>query len=144
VQYFSGALGTILVGFFDNEEGVFHEADGETLGVQVLGLVVISAWAAFWSGVVFGIARVLKCSIPEEIQAIGLEGADIGWTGFQKSGLSQTRVEESHGHSHTTSYNPPLTTGREGYHGEAQPQQWAEKIEDLDGPGVVGRVNTKS
>mmetsp|Transcript_14237 Transcript_14237/g.26868 ORF Transcript_14237/g.26868 Transcript_14237/m.26868 type:complete len:335 (-) Transcript_14237:1098-2102(-) len=108
IQLFCGALGTILVGFFDDKEGVFHESDGETLGVQVLGLVVISAWAAFWSAIVFGICALLKCYIPEELQTVGLELAEIGWFGFQPSGLTQAEI---HGQ---------ITTERE-------PENWAEK-----------------
>lgn len=109
IQLFCGALGTILVGFFDNEEGVFHESNGETLGVQVLGLVVISAWAAFWSALVFGICRLLNCKIPEELQMSGLELAEIGWFGFQPTSLKEQYS------------NGPLTTEAE------ERGNWVEK-----------------
>jgi Amt family ammonium transporter len=85
VQLLSGALGTILVGFFDDKEGVFHKSDGNTLGIQILGLVVIAAWAAFWSAIIFGLSRLLRQTIPDVLQGAGLELAELGWFGFQPS-----------------------------------------------------------
>jgi Amt family ammonium transporter len=64
-QLVAGFIGLILVGVFDNEEGIFHNSDGKQLGYQVLGAVVILAWGAVWGLLIFGTAhafRVLRIS----------------------------------------------------------------------------------
>ena len=67
VHGFSGAWGIISVGFFAKQSlleksmsrenltsfGVVYGGGGEQLGMQVLGLLIILAWGALWSGLLF-------------------------------------------------------------------------------------------
>jgi len=59
-QLVGGFVGLILVGVFDNEEGIFHNSDGKQLGYQVLGAVVILAWGAVWGLLIFGLAHAMR------------------------------------------------------------------------------------
>jgi Amt family ammonium transporter len=59
-QLVGGVMGLVLVGVFDNEEGIFHNSDGKQLGYQVLGAVVILAWGAVWGLLIFGTAHAFK------------------------------------------------------------------------------------
>merc|ERR1712100_535409 len=41
-----GALGVILTGFFDKDNGVFYGGSGRYLGYQIAGVICIAAWAS--------------------------------------------------------------------------------------------------
>jgi ammonium transporter, Amt family len=89
VHALNGMLGVLIPGFFATEEsiaqvygifdvrfaGVFMGGDGQQLAYQILELVWITAWSAFWSVTVFfGMKKIGGLRIPEEVE---LAGADI-------------------------------------------------------------------
>lgn len=77
-HFISGMWGTFLTGFFDNDFGVWHGGDGNTLGSQVVAIVVIAPWAVFWSLVFFGLFRVCKLlRIPKGVQKKALKDVEI-------------------------------------------------------------------
>ncbi|CUG11576.1 ammonium transporter, putative [Bodo saltans] len=89
VHALNGMLGVLIPGFFASKEsiaqvygilderfaGVFMGGDGHQLAYQILELVWITVWSAFWSiAVFFGMKKFGGLRIPEEVE---LAGADI-------------------------------------------------------------------
>ncbi|WP_085520662.1 ammonium transporter [Tuberibacillus sp. Marseille-P3662] len=80
VHAISGILGTIAVGLFSKNNGLFTQGNWDLLGVQVLGLIVICVWGFVltWGGL-----YMIKCWIPvratEEEEEVGL---DISYHGI--------------------------------------------------------------
>lgn len=91
-----GLAGGILPGFIDNAKGVFWGGwTGHLLAVQVVGTVVVCAWACFWALVVFGLLRVFGLLVLEpEIQRTGLVGTVLTQKGF-KSSVQKEEIEEA-------------------------------------------------
>ena len=75
-----GALGTLLLGFFHQEQGIFFAADKgaafKFLGVQFVGVIAVFAWCMVTGLILFGAIKAvvgLRVSKEEE-----LEGLDYG------------------------------------------------------------------
>jgi len=75
-----GAFGTILLGLFHTEKGIFYALDKvaalKFLGVQILGVVSVFAWCVVTGLILFSILKatlMLRVSEEEEI-----EGLDFG------------------------------------------------------------------
>ena len=76
-----GALGTLLLGFFDVKDGLLYGGGFHQLGVQILGVVAVFAWCMVTGFILFGILKAtvgLRVSEDEEI-----EGLDIGEHGME-------------------------------------------------------------
>lgn len=74
-----GAAGTILVGFFALEGGVFYGGGFGLLGVQSLGVVAVIAWVAITITITFIVIKKtvgLRVSVEEEV--IGLDIKEHG------------------------------------------------------------------
>ena len=87
-QYIAAWIGTALGGFFDTEAGIFHtdDANGNLLGVNLLGALTISAWGLLFSLLMFGLMRVTGVLVvPAEIQDGGLIKGDIGTLGIRRT-----------------------------------------------------------
>lgn len=70
-----GALGTILVGMFATNGGLFYGGGFRLLGVQALGVVAVAAWVAAATWVLF---RILKRTIGLRVPAMEeIRGLDI-------------------------------------------------------------------
>jgi Amt family ammonium transporter len=68
-----------VVGFFDRDEGIFYGDDGKQLGVQIMAVVVIIAWAVFFSGVYFFILKLFKkFRVPLIYEIVGLDYIEHG------------------------------------------------------------------
>lgn len=63
VHCFNGIWGTIAVGFFAVDGGVFYGGGGYLLGVQVAGILSIAAWAAVWMIVLFAAIKYIPVMI---------------------------------------------------------------------------------
>jgi Amt family ammonium transporter len=75
VHGLSGATGTILVGLFASEGGLFYGGGAALLGSQVLGVVSVAAWAL---GLGFILFFILKKTIGIRVsKTIEEEGLDI-------------------------------------------------------------------
>lgn len=74
VHGISGALGTILVGFFSTSEGLFYGGGARLLGVQTLGVISVMAFigaAAFLT--FFTIKKTIGLRVSREEELIGLD-----------------------------------------------------------------------
>ena len=71
-----GALGTLLVGFFAVDGGVFYGGGWHLLGVQITGVAAIAAWVAVTMTIVFLLIKYtvgLRVSAAEEIRGLDIE-----------------------------------------------------------------------
>jgi len=79
VHGFGGLLGLFLTGFFDRDEGVFYGGDGKQLGIQVAGMVAITAWSIVMSGIYFFTLKKLgKFRVPLIYEIVGLDYFEHG------------------------------------------------------------------
>ncbi len=75
VHGLSGAVGTILVGFFATEGGLFYGGGAMMLGVQSLGVLTVALWTLTTSYVLFKVIDLvvgLRVSAEEEITGLDL------------------------------------------------------------------------
>jgi ammonium transporter, Amt family len=75
-----GALGTLLLGLFHNEQGIFFAADKgaafKFFGVQLLGVIAVLAWCLITGFILFSaIKAIVGLRVSEEEE---LEGLDYG------------------------------------------------------------------
>jgi Amt family ammonium transporter len=69
-----GALGTILVGLFATDGGLFYGGGFEKLGIQTIGVVAIGAWAAAISFVIlFILKKTIGLRVTKEEEIDGLD-----------------------------------------------------------------------
>ena len=76
-----GAWGTLVVGLFNQDKGLFYNpSEGiKLLGVQALGLVSIIIWVSFWSILLFStLNRLNLFRVSKEIEIMGLDIAEMG------------------------------------------------------------------
>lgn len=75
VHGINGALGTLLVGFFAQEGGLFYGGGFSLLGIQAIGVVAVAAWAM---GTAYIIFKILDKTVGLRVSArIEEEGLDI-------------------------------------------------------------------
>ncbi|MDR0424772.1 MAG: ammonium transporter [Clostridiales Family XIII bacterium] len=78
-----GALGTLCVGLFSLEGGLFFGGGFGMLGVQALGVIAVAAWVALTMSITFALTKAtigLRVSREEEV-----EGLDIHEHGIESS-----------------------------------------------------------
>ncbi len=71
-----GALGTLCVGLFDVNSGVFYGGGFHQLGVQAVGIISVAAWVTVTILIVFNILKRtvgLRVSATEEIRGLDVE-----------------------------------------------------------------------
>ncbi len=71
-----GAGGTIMVGLFATEGGLFYGGGAAQLGVQVVGVLAVAAWVAAAMGLTFFLIKKtvgLRVSAAEEIAGLDIE-----------------------------------------------------------------------
>lgn len=76
VHGFCGALGTVMVGFFSKDNGLFYGGGWNLLIIQALGTVSVTLWVAVTISLVFlAIKKTvgLRVSIDEEINGLDME-----------------------------------------------------------------------
>ena len=87
-----GAFGTIMIGFFAREDGLFTTGHWERLAIQCIGVVSVAAFVAIAIFIVFTIIKKtvgLRVSAEEEIGGLDPveHGLETAYAGFQmKSG----------------------------------------------------------
>jgi len=75
----TGAVGTILVGFFATDGGVFYGGGFKLLGVQALGVVAVAAWVIPMAFIVFKVVdMVMGLRVSEKEEHIGLDIEEHG------------------------------------------------------------------
>ena len=78
-----GALGTILVGFFATDGGLFYGGGASLLWTQIIGVVAVAAWAL---GTGFILFKVIKSTVglrvPARVEEEGLDIYEHGETAY--------------------------------------------------------------
>lgn len=92
-----GMLGTICVGLFATEGGLFYGGGFAYLGVQVLGVVAVVTWVVITMTIVFKITdKVVGLRVPAEIEIDGLDihehGLASAYSGFNITDVFTTVV----------------------------------------------------
>ena len=88
VHCFCGAVGTLLTGLFDKENGVFYGGGFHMLGIQLLGVVTVCAWVGITMIIVFEVLKhTIGLRVPADIEIKGLDYAEHGlasaYSGFE-------------------------------------------------------------
>ncbi len=90
-----GALGTLLLGFFDAEKGVFFATDGSGLGFlwsQFVGVVAVFAWCLVTGFILFyGIKAITGLRVSEEEEQEGLDYREHGASAYPDFNVSAIR-----------------------------------------------------
>ena len=103
VHALCGAVGTILVGFFSVEKGIFYNGFGgeswKFLGVQILGVVSVAAWVILTVTLLFFILKKtigLRVSPAHELMGLDRSehGLASGYADFMPSGDSVLGISE--------------------------------------------------
>ncbi|TCT11688.1 ammonium transporter [Natranaerovirga pectinivora] len=71
-----GATGTLAVGLFATEGGLFYGGGFELLGIQAIGVIAVAAWVFFAAFIVFKVVDKtigLRVSEEEEIKGLDIE-----------------------------------------------------------------------
>ncbi len=87
-----GALGTILVGFFDSSSGVFAGGGFALLGAQVIGVLAVFVWCLVTGFILFyGIKAVTGLRVTEEEEQAGLDYEEHGASAYPDFNVSSMR-----------------------------------------------------
>lgn len=79
----SGAFGTLMVGLFHTENGLFYGGGWSQLGIQALGVVVFFAWAFGTGLILFTILKKLKIlRVSKRVEEEGLDIYEHGETAY--------------------------------------------------------------
>lgn len=73
VHCFCGAVGTLLTGLFDKENGVFYGGGFHMFGIQLLGVVSVILWVTVTMVIVFNLLKHtigLRASVEEETKGL--------------------------------------------------------------------------
>ncbi|MNE43311.1 Ammonia channel precursor [compost metagenome] len=80
VHGINGAFGTVAVGLFDTQEGLFTTGQVHQLGVQLLGVVVVMVWGFVMS---YGAAKLIQRTVGLRVSAAEEEeGLDMAMHGI--------------------------------------------------------------
>ncbi len=93
-----GATGTILVGLFATDGGVFYGGGFKMLGVQTLGVLSVAAWVAVMMAIIFfAIKHTIGLRVTEEEEIDGLDfhehGLPSAYAGFAITDISETAMD---------------------------------------------------
>ena len=87
-----GALGTILLGFFDSESGVFFGGGFELLWAQFVGVVAVLVWCLVTGFILFyGIKAATGLRVTEEEEQAGLDYEEHGASAYPDFNVSAIR-----------------------------------------------------
>ncbi len=88
----AGAVGTVLVGFFAIDGGVFYGGGFSLLGVQALGVVAVAAWVLVSAFIVFkAVDATIGLRVSEYEEHIGLDIEEHGiesYADFEVKGIN--------------------------------------------------------
>ena len=87
-----GALGTILVGFFDKESGLFFGGGAGLLWIQIVGVVAVLVWCLVTGFILFyGIKAATGLRVSEEEEMAGLDYEEHGANAYPDFNVSSIR-----------------------------------------------------
>lgn len=92
-----GALGTICVGLFATDGGLFYGGGFRYLGVQVLGVVAVAAWAAISITIIYKIIdKTIGLRVAADVEIDGLDlhehGLASAYSGFAIADVTLTEM----------------------------------------------------
>ena len=84
----NGFWGTLAVGLFDVNNGLFYGGGFKQLGIQILGIVCVAAWIIVNMTITFLLIKKtigLRCTLQEEIEGLDAteHGLQTSYDGFQ-------------------------------------------------------------
>lgn len=83
VHGINGIFGTIMVGFFAQDGGMFYGGGSGLLGSQLIGVVAITAWAFVLGFVLFKILKAtIGLRVPKRIEEEGLDVYEHGESAY--------------------------------------------------------------
>ncbi len=83
VHGISGALGTLLVGFFAQKGGLFYGGDSSLLVSQLIGVAAVAAWGFGVGYLLFkGLDLAIGLRVPKRIEEEGLDIYEHGETAY--------------------------------------------------------------
>ena len=83
VHGISGALGTLLVGFFAQKGGLFYGGDSSLLVSQLIGVAAVAAWGFGFGYLLFkGLDLTIGLRVPKRIEEEGLDIYEHGETAY--------------------------------------------------------------
>ena len=87
-----GALGTILLGFFDSSSGVFAGGGFALLGAQIVGVLAVLVWCLVTGFILFyGIKAITGLRVTEEEEQAGLDYEEHGASAYPDFNVSAIR-----------------------------------------------------
>ena len=87
-----GALGTILLGFFDSSNGVFFGGGFALLWAQIVGVVAVLVWCLVTGFILFyGIKAMTGLRVSEEEEQTGLDYEEHGASAYPDFNVSSMR-----------------------------------------------------
>ena len=87
-----GALGTILLGFFDKESGLFFGGGAGLLWTQIVGVVAVFVWCLVTGFILFyGIKAATGLRVSEEEEQAGLDYEEHGANAYPDFNVSAIR-----------------------------------------------------
>ncbi len=94
-----GAWGTLAVGFFDLNKGVFYGDDGTQLGEQCIAIISIMVWTYVWTFLLFKVLHyfnLLRISLEEEKE--GIDQVEHGGRAYHITNDRAPDLEENRDH----------------------------------------------
>ena len=93
-----GCFGTLAIGLFNTETGLFYGGGLAALGVQALGLVSVAAWVLVTMLIIFKVIdKVIGLRVSEQVEIDGLDFAEHGlptaYAGFAISDPTYANLE---------------------------------------------------
>lgn len=84
VHGFCGMFGTLMVGFFDTNGGLFYSGMGWLLGYQIAGILSIGLWTVFFSSIAFGLMKKMNMlRVSEKEEEEGLDKFEMGSSAYE-------------------------------------------------------------
>ena len=95
-----GMLGTICVGLFATEGGLFYGGGFHFLGVQLLGVVSVVAWVVITMTIIFKVIdKLVGLRVAEEVEIDGLDihehGLASAYSGFNITDVFTTQLDRA-------------------------------------------------
>lgn len=96
-----GVLGTLAVGLFAPEGGLFYGGGWQLLGVQLLGVVVAFLWAAAVAWVALAvIGRLTPLRVSKQVELAGLDVAEHAAVAYSGIALPEMGLAQAASGSH--------------------------------------------
>lgn len=121
VHCFNGIWGTIAVGFFAVDGGVFYGGGASLLGVQVAGVLAIAAWTLVCMIVLFAAIKYVPVMIKfKTVSPAKLRAYAKDWNGLRASAEEEVIGLDLMEHGLTSAY-PDFVPAIPSYEGEGEP-----------------------